>query len=355
MVKTRGNPYLNFLDRYLGIFLVAFLSLFKKKQPFPRSLQTIGLLKLSGIGDLIVLSGVIKDIKIRYPHAHIILFCGAENQAIAPFITGVSQIKVLPLLNPLQAIKILRQKPLDLLLDCEQWSRIDVLLTFFSKSLYTIGFKTERQHRHFLFDACAHHSPLCHEIDNFRKIALCADVPCGNGPSLSIHSSPVVPTQKPFVIFHPWSISRMKAVKEWPEERWVELGGRLLQAGFEIFITGGKNDQVSSARLSTHIGAAVSLAGKTSFPELADYLRKAACVISVDTGIMHFAAALHVPLIALFGPTSSKRWGPLSAQAITLSSSHPYMYLGFEVPKQPPRCMEEISVDQVFSAFQKMQ
>lgn len=359
MIKTRGNLTLRFLDRYVGIPLVRILSAFRRKRLFPKNVKTIGLLKLSGIGDLIVLSGVLKDIRASYPDSQIILFCGPDNRAIAPFLPGVSKVESLSVVNVLETVQRVRSYNLDLLLDCEQWSRIDVLMGFFSKASYLIGFKTAGQHRHYLFDAIAHHKPTCHEVDNFRKLARLAQVHSLSGLTLTLE--PAVEQKQPFVIFHPWSISRMKLVKEWPEERWIELGNSLRREGFAIFVTGGKNDIQQSAELVDRLnqeplpGQAVSLAGKTTFVELADYLKKASCVISVDTGVMHLAAALDVPLIALFGPTSPKRWGPLSRRAIALASPNPYMYLGFEFPKNPPACMRAIAVEEVIAAFQSLQ
>jgi heptosyltransferase I len=73
-------------------------------------------------------------------------------------------------------------------------------------------------------------------------------------------------------------------------------------------------------------------------------------VVSVDTGIMHLAAALDLPLIALHGPTSSKRWGPISKNAVAIDSPDPhagYLYLGFEPPAGPSRCMEAITYERV--------
>ena len=360
MAKTRGNRILRFFDRYLGIALIRTLSLFKKKQPFPKSVKRIGLLKLSGIGDLIVLSGVIKDIKETYPDSDVILFCGAENRAIAPFVAGTSAIEKLNVFNIFESIRTLRSHKLDLLIDAEQWSRIDVIMSFFSKADYTIGFITKDQHRHFLFDVVAEHTPACHEIDNFRKLAHLAAVHSKSGLSLALEPISIEESERPFVVFHPWSISRMKAFKEWPEEHWTELGTALRREGFDILITGGPNDVNQSAQLAEKIGHEIavgqvsSLAGKTSFKELTGYLKKAHCVISVDTGVMHLAAAVDASLIALFGPTSVHRWGPLSAKAITLSSPDPYMYLGFETLKNPPASMKMIAVEQVIAAFQSL-
>lgn len=348
----RGNRLLHLIDRYIGIILVRFLSLFKTKRSFP-TIDSIGLIKLGGIGDLIVLSGVIKDLKITYPSASITLFCGKDNKVIAPLLPGLSHIEVINPFKSWEAIRKLKKSSLSLLIDYGQWSRLDPLLVFFSGAAYSIGFKTAHQYRHYLYDAYEEHSDQCHEIDNFRALTAKAHVSVGQAPSLQTENKRAA-SDKPYVIFHPWPSGLKSELKEWPEERWIALGQFLLKNDFAVFITGGHSDVIDSERLARQIGA-ISLAGKTTFETLAAYIAGAHCVISVNTGIMHFAACFTTPLIALNGPTSPTRWGPLSPKAIALTSEiegcH-YLNLGFEYPRKPPRCMEGISLERVIEALQ---
>jgi len=60
-----------------------------------------------------------------------------------------------------------------------------------------------------------------------------------------------------------------------------------------------------------------------------------------------------VPMVAIHGPTSPKRWGPVSERAIAIRSPLPgcgYLDLGFEYPKRPPECMKAISFETVLEA-----
>lgn len=349
MIKTRGNRLLRFLDRYGGITLISLLALVSRKKKLPSSIRTIGILKLAGIGDLIVLSGVIQDIHKHYPEAQIVLFCGKESGAIAPYIPGLAAIEYISVTRFFAAVNLFRKYSLDLLLDFEQWSHIDVLLTKFSGARFTAGFQTQGQARHFLFDKSIPHLYEMHEIDNFRALAKSAHIISTSAPQLHF---PSIETdiKKPYILFHPWTVSLVKGLKEWPVEYWTKLGHYFKEQGYEVYITGGKNDRADSEALATSFNG-VSLAGKTSFPVLVDYIKKARCLISVDTGVMHLAASLDTPLIALFGPTSPHRWGPLSSQASTISGGTPYMYLGFEKPSQPEDCMRKILPEEVISTF----
>jgi ADP-heptose:LPS heptosyltransferase len=100
-----------------------------------------------------------------------------------------------------------------------------------------------------------------------------------------------------------------------------------------------------------------SLAGQADLAETAMEIARAAAVVCVNTGVMHLAAALNTPLVALHGPTNPVRWGPLSADAITVAppsdSGGGYLNLGFEYPANPPDCMAAITLEEVLIGLRK--
>jgi ADP-heptose:LPS heptosyltransferase len=110
-------------------------------------------------------------------------------------------------------------------------------------------------------------------------------------------------------------------------------------------------------------GVLTSLAGKVDLVTTAAYLQKSAGVVSVNTGTMHLAALLGVPLVALHGPTDPDRWGPIypgSTSELTPIILGPgrneggaYLNLGFEYPKNPAYLMNQISVHDVVEALRK--
>ena len=79
-------------------------------------------------------------------------------------------------------------------------------------------------------------------------------------------------------------------------------------------------------------------------------------VVSVDTGIMHLAAALHTPVVAT-GPACKARWGPVGDPVWVVESPLKgccYLNLGFEIPRTPPKCMEAISLEAVLSICEQV-
>lgn len=101
--------------------------------------------------------------------------------------------------------------------------------------------------------------------------------------------------------------------KRWPVACWRSLLDALPGERFLLFGTAG--DRAITAEVAAgHDPARVAdLAGRTSLTELAARLLECRLLVSNDTGGMHLASALGVPLIALFGPTNPVRTGPVFA------------------------------------------
>jgi lipopolysaccharide heptosyltransferase II len=94
------------------------------------------------------------------------------------------------------------------------------------------------------------------------------------------------------------------ATKRWPVEHWQTLVRQLVTEGFDVAILGGTDDRPIAAELLRGVdGRVVSAAGAFGLQGTAGLLRRAAALISGDTGVMHMATAVGTPVVALFGPT----------------------------------------------------
>ncbi|MDR1397037.1 MAG: glycosyltransferase family 9 protein [Desulfarculales bacterium] len=117
----------------------------------------------------------------------------------------------------------------------------------------------------------------------------------------------------PLLIMHP--MAKWKS-KLWPEESWAWLAARLLRKGVRVAFSGTKEDKAVNARIIARIGweqegsGLFNLSGLTDLQDLMAVLSLTDLIISTDTGVMHLAAAMDVPLLALFGPTAPNRTGP---------------------------------------------
>ncbi|MBM3395619.1 MAG: lipopolysaccharide heptosyltransferase II [Betaproteobacteria bacterium] len=104
--------------------------------------------------------------------------------------------------------------------------------------------------------------------------------------------------------------------KRWPAQSFATLARTLQGRGYAVWILGSTKDQAIGdeiAQLSG--GAAHNLCGRTGLDDAIDLMALAQVVISNDSGLMHVAAALHRPLVALYGSSSPGFTPPLSPRA----------------------------------------
>jgi len=146
--------------------------------------------------------------------------------------------------------------------------------------------------------------------------------------------------------------------REWPQERFAEVGDRLAEQGAHCVILGGKAEVPRAEALAgqmTH--TPTILAGKTTLGQAAAMLQRCALAIGGDTGLIHYSFALGTPLVCLLGP-SPLRNGPKSDKAITVYAEcaqrfcRPAQKCKRGEPGRP--CMQEITVPQVLNAAQKL-
>ncbi len=100
--------------------------------------------------------------------------------------------------------------------------------------------------------------------------------------------------------------------KQWPAARYAELAVRLRSMGMDVVVNAASQDDPVAAEVVA-AGAGAARAVVCDVTGLIALLRRAVLVIGGDSGPVHLAAALGIPLLALFGPTDPERngpWGP---------------------------------------------
>ena len=136
--------------------------------------------------------------------------------------------------------------------------------------------------------------------------------------------------------------------KAWPMERFLELADIL---SGDIYVCGGPDEQETVRHIAGH--PRVEAAPPMDLPALVDFLSAARLVIGVDTGPVHLASALGVPVVALFGPTDPARTRPYGPGArIVLSQNECRLCLKRRclLGEHPAPCMSAISAAEVARA-----
>lgn len=153
---------------------------------------------------------------------------------------------------------------------------------------------------------------------------------------------------RPFVLITPgagW------AAKQWPAKRYGEIATRLAEKGFRALINfaPGEADLARSVEDASG-GSAVKMS--CGIGELIALTRRAKLFIGGDTGPMHLAAALGIPVVAILGPTDPARNGPYGTRNIVLRNAASTTSLS-HVDTPDPGLMQ-ITPDEVFSAAMQL-
>lgn len=144
--------------------------------------------------------------------------------------------------------------------------------------------------------------------------------------------------------------------KRWPAENFAEVAKAGLAKGWEVWLFGSNKDkpETDAVQFLTQ-NRCLDLAGKTTLEEAIDLLSLTAAVVTNDSGLMHVAAALERPVVALYGSSDPKHTPPMSDKATVL-------YLGLscspcferECPLGHLKCLRNIAPQTVVGTLAEM-
>jgi heptosyltransferase-2 len=107
--------------------------------------------------------------------------------------------------------------------------------------------------------------------------------------------------------------------KQWPPEYYAQLAARLAQAGYQAWILGSAKEAALGESIRAGSGgAAINLCGRTQLADTVDLLSLCAGAVTNDSGLMHVAAAVGTPLVAIYGSSTPDYTPPLTRRAQVL-------------------------------------
>ncbi|MFA5250216.1 MAG: glycosyltransferase family 9 protein, partial [Parachlamydiales bacterium] len=330
------------------------------------------------LGDTILLIPALRELKRTYPSAKMTFLATAVNYEAAkacPYLDEVIKFEIKKAFNPFYLWRLLaglRKLKCSHAIDADQWLRVSALLAFFSGAPKRIGFQTPQQGKDGLFTDKIPYLKKRHERDAFLDLVLKCGATVQNRhlefwlkegekkeAKKKLQASGIGPSD-PYMVIHP-EVPPHRRQKAWPEEKFVALIEKLLQAsGLKLVVTGTSEYSALKNRLPAWCRQEQRLVflPKLELGVYAAVLCGAKMLLCHNTGIMHLAAALRVPLLALHGPIASQKWGPLGENSRIIRSSldcAPCIYLGFEYSCAKNLCMQAISPEQVLLQIWLMQ
>ncbi len=166
----------------------------------------------------------------------------------------------------------------------------------------------------------------------------------------------------PLVVIHPGS-GGYSLARRWSAQGFARVADALAEGhDARIVLVGTPADGISQVA-SLIRAEAVNLEGKTTLGQLAALLKRCNLFIGADSGVMHLAAAVGTPLVAIFGPSNHRAWGPwpCDGRHIILRADlpcSPCSYVGFSVGQregcQAMTCMKAITPEMVLAAAETL-
>ena len=158
------------------------------------------------------------------------------------------------------------------------------------------------------------------------------------------------------VAFHTGS-SKSLSAKRWPVERFVAVAEALHRSrGAKLLFLGGPDESTHIEDIKNKISVpAAMLIGKLSVMETACVLKKCDLLITNDSGLMHLAAAVGTPVVAIFGPTSVVKNLPLGTSKLIVSKKPPCSPCDLSRRcGENFACLRDISVEDVLNAAARL-
>jgi heptosyltransferase-2 len=146
------------------------------------------------------------------------------------------------------------------------------------------------------------------------------------------------------------------SAKRWYPDRFAEVARRLsAEWGTKLVIFGGPGETDIAAEIERHLqGAVLNLAGKTDVRQLMALIQRCNFFITNDSGPMHIAAALDVPLVAVFGPTDHTGTAPSSKNARIVRKDVACAPCKLRECPTDHRCMTAVTADDVVQAAREL-
>ncbi len=294
--------------------------------------QSILVVHLAGIGDLLMGRWALEGLRRQHPSARIVLLTWQKNLETAELISSVderlglsSDSSVKALIGNLRLAVQLRKNRFDWAINAYQvyrrWGvlKLAALLAVIAAG-QTIGRDTDE--KGWCFNRRIKESSLdaAHEVQRQLHLMECLGVaaaPVAAALRLSAGDEKTaddwlrrngINSDAPFAVIHPGS---GRAGHRWMPERFGQLATILeKEDGLRIVITGSKAELPLAGQIASFLKQPAVAAGELSFGELAHLLRRSRIFISNDSGPAHLAAALGVPMVVIFGPGDPARYGP---------------------------------------------
>ena len=332
------------VDKHLGGVLCRLLALARwlcrrhvrrvDHPPPPSTVQEILVIKFLGLGSILQATPLFQALRRKYPDARITLLTFRANRALAKLGIGVDRIVAVDtsslgrfIITNLKALWSLRSTRFDLLLNLEFFATYAALFTGFLKKRFAMGFGGFANYRNYFFHDFVSYDSAAHVQQKFlgfaRRLGYTGPMPPLAKLSVDHPASTMATIQerekfslgtRDYCILVNINTGEMAPHRRWPAEHFRTVVEDLLPLSHvRCILIGGVNDRAAVDAFHAKLSRpqrVVNLAGRINLQELVALMQLADLYLGNDSGPLHFAACVGLPVLAVFGPESPDVYGP---------------------------------------------
>jgi len=340
-----------------------------------KDIESILLLQLGDIGDVVLSFPAIRALRENFPDARLVVAVrekAAELVADCPWTTDVISINTKQrkwyqeLAYQKDFFLKLWKYNFDLAIDLRVDSR-GAVLTLISGARQRIGFYAQdgklwrnRFYSHFPY---VEGRPGQHMAEYYLNLVRACDLETENiwpelvvpkeklQKAIGLFKAENIKLERPVIAIQPFSLW---PYKEWSVNKYVDLIQRISdEYDFSIIITGSPDEREKAHELIKKSGRHVhNFAGKTTIGMLAAVLKICRLFVGGDSAGIHIAAAVGTPTVSIFGPSSSVAWAPRGPKHSIAQKDLPCVHCGQKGCNGSgiSRCLEELTLNEVMDA-----
>jgi heptosyltransferase-2 len=330
--------------------------------------QKILVINLMHIGDLLLVTPILRTLRTTYPEAHIALLADEKLQDLVKYNENINELLLIDkkgyhnkLGNYLEFVKDIRRQKFDVVINLHANERASFIAAcsggkkIVGYSTFGLGFffdqvienrKASKHQVHAHFDVLRETLGITTMDD--RGIEMWLDDKAIASAEIIWNMAFPQGCRKVIGL----NIGASWETKRWRKEHYAQLADELLDKGYGVAYYGGPMDveivqeTIGLMRNKSH-ALLTTFTGKMTLLELAALLKKCNVLVTNDTGPMHVAVAMNVPLVSMFGPSPVLGFYPYSETSIVIKSPMHCHPCGKHQCPTNHECMWQIPVDLV--------
>jgi lipopolysaccharide heptosyltransferase II len=303
-------------------------------KPLPENARIL-VVKFNAIGDLVMTTPALRDLRRAYPSAHIALLVGEWSAPAIRANPNIDEVIAFDseILNRMKIFKILR------LLRKIRKRRFDAAVILHARpSIHLFirlagipvryGMTRGKARGRWLTAAVPENmAPERYYAENYQEVTALAGAESGS-PFTEAHASPEdaaraqealaragLKPDEDYLVVAPGGARNPRedmSARRWPKEKFAGVVLETLRdhPTLRVVLTGAAGDREETSWLAGRVPGAIDLTGKISLAELFEVVRGARAVLCNDSSVLHIGIACGVPSVAVFGPTAAKQRAP---------------------------------------------